>query len=615
MAALPPLSGLVVCVDVRTDGVDASDAVKRKLKDLGASCQQTPGRRCTHLAPPSSPPTALETMAEEPRPLSPSLHDTPDEPSLELSATAADEDVARVSDALEGTPSSTPPLLALPSSSSDLASGKGAKLLLSRKRPPTTPSEPVVDQALNDHPTESIAVKDESPAELATPKESASTITAARQDDKDKQATPPAVNDDTQSRSPAKDDVHDKKKANDTNESDAQEQHEQDNHSQNDGADKLEASKTAADEDPSAVAASTDPQPSSQPQAQGEEKTEGTADDQSSSDGAAVTPATTTTTKPRSSKKAKTSATKSKELSVEGAGIGATGEPQTKRGKKSPVIKAGADASTKASKARVLANSTKANARRDLEAADQAPASKRAAIQPVAANETSDQEDSEATLTPVTRRAAIHSIVLSGLTDDECDIASAVLRQLRSSHLYVIASQVSETTTHVVSSGRRTLKVLQGAAAGCWLVSFDWIEASAVANKWLDERDFELRDQFPRAAVLREGSRLLKNQRVFVAPDVSPSRKDVLRMVTAQGAHVVPERDDADLVLDNDANAATSKTGTASVQHHNVLDSFLQPGPRLFATPKRPHQSSAARRSSSRPTDLAQPDRELNSSA
>lgn len=49
---------------------------------------------------------------------------------------------------------------------------------------------------------------------------------------------------------------------------------------------------------------------------------------------------------------------------------------------------------------------------------------------------------------------------------------------------------------------------------------------------------------------------------MFVAPDVSPSRKDVLRMVTAQGAHVVPERDDADLVLDNDANAATSKTGT-----------------------------------------------------
>ena len=44
-----PVTGLVVCVDVRTDGVDASDAVKRKLKDLGASCQQTPGRRCTHL--------------------------------------------------------------------------------------------------------------------------------------------------------------------------------------------------------------------------------------------------------------------------------------------------------------------------------------------------------------------------------------------------------------------------------------------------------------------------------------------------------------------------------------------------------------------------------------
>lgn len=44
-------------------------------------------------------------------------------------------------------------------------------------------------------------------------------------------------------------------------------------------------------------------------------------------------------------------------------------------------------------------------------------------------------------------------------------------------------------------------KVLEGMARGCWIVSPDWIKASAEAGYWLPEADYELGDAFPGAKV------------------------------------------------------------------------------------------------------------------
>lgn len=54
-------------------------------------------------------------------------------------------------------------------------------------------------------------------------------------------------------------------------------------------------------------------------------------------------------------------------------------------------------------------------------------------------------------------------------------------------------------TTHIICHQinasrqvKRTLKYMLGMVAGCWIVDFSWVEASAVAGYWVDENPFEI---------------------------------------------------------------------------------------------------------------------------
>ena len=40
---------------------------------------------------------------------------------------------------------------------------------------------------------------------------------------------------------------------------------------------------------------------------------------------------------------------------------------------------------------------------------------------------------------------------------------------------------------------QRSLKYFQGLARGCWLVSWDWVQASAAAGRWLPEEGHEVK--------------------------------------------------------------------------------------------------------------------------
>lgn len=58
---------------------------------------------------------------------------------------------------------------------------------------------------------------------------------------------------------------------------------------------------------------------------------------------------------------------------------------------------------------------------------------------------------------------------------------------------FEIEDAVSVRTTHVVTlEPRRTVNLLKGMIRGLWIVTYDWIEKSAVANEWLLEDAFEL---------------------------------------------------------------------------------------------------------------------------
>jgi len=65
---------------------------------------------------------------------------------------------------------------------------------------------------------------------------------------------------------------------------------------------------------------------------------------------------------------------------------------------------------------------------------------------------------------------------------------------------------VSRRTTHVVSTGVRTVNLLRGIIRGCWLVTLEWVLKSLENNAWLDPETFEMK-HFSKAVQVRKRMR------------------------------------------------------------------------------------------------------------
>lgn len=53
-------------------------------------------------------------------------------------------------------------------------------------------------------------------------------------------------------------------------------------------------------------------------------------------------------------------------------------------------------------------------------------------------------------------------------------------------------STVSKKTTHVVTTGVRTINLLRGIIRGCWVLKFEWIKNSIEASEWLSPDKYEI---------------------------------------------------------------------------------------------------------------------------
>ena len=65
----------------------------------------------------------------------------------------------------------------------------------------------------------------------------------------------------------------------------------------------------------------------------------------------------------------------------------------------------------------------------------------------------------------------------------------SVIKSLGSATLEV---NVTPRTTHVISSGIRTINLLKGILRGCWLLSLEWALKSLENEKWLDPSPYEM---------------------------------------------------------------------------------------------------------------------------
>ncbi|XP_043484659.1 probable serine/threonine-protein kinase DDB_G0282963 [Leptopilina heterotoma] len=80
-------------------------------------------------------------------------------------------------------------------------------------------------------------------------------------------------------------------------------------------------------------------------------------------------------------------------------------------------------------------------------------------------------------------------IVTTGFSNGDKSKVKNVVKELGKAE---IESNVTRKTTHVISTGVRTINLLKGILRGCWLVSLEWVLKSQTAGKWINPEPFEL---------------------------------------------------------------------------------------------------------------------------
>ncbi|KAK0175373.1 hypothetical protein PV327_009127 [Microctonus hyperodae] len=86
-------------------------------------------------------------------------------------------------------------------------------------------------------------------------------------------------------------------------------------------------------------------------------------------------------------------------------------------------------------------------------------------------------------------------IVSTGLCNRDKNLVKDMVKTLGGA---IMDFSVTRKTTHIVTTGVRTINLLRGIIRGCWLVKFDWIKESVKAGEWLPAEKYEI-DHFSKA--------------------------------------------------------------------------------------------------------------------
>lgn len=80
-------------------------------------------------------------------------------------------------------------------------------------------------------------------------------------------------------------------------------------------------------------------------------------------------------------------------------------------------------------------------------------------------------------------------MVITGFSKGDKHLIKNIVKSLG---MASIEQNVTRRTTHVVSTGVRTVNLLHGIIRGCWLVNLEWVLKSLENNEWLNPEDYEM---------------------------------------------------------------------------------------------------------------------------
>jgi microcephalin len=90
------------------------------------------------------------------------------------------------------------------------------------------------------------------------------------------------------------------------------------------------------------------------------------------------------------------------------------------------------------------------------------------------------------------------------------NLVKSIVRSLGAAEMEL---NVSKRTTHVISTGVRTVNLLRGIIRGCWLITLEWVLKSLENNAWLDPEEFEMK-HFSKAVQVR--SSMYHNYKIYI---------------------------------------------------------------------------------------------------
>ena len=154
------------------------------------------------------------------------------------------------------------------------------------------------------------------------------------------------------------------------------------------------------------------------------------------------------------------------------------------------------------------------------------------------------------------RKAQKLNIVATGLSNDDKNIVKSVVRALG---LARIESNVTKRTTHVVTTGVRTVNLLHGIIRGCWLVSLEWVLQSLEHNAWLDPEKYEM-THFSKAALENRKDKQLFGRAyvpelfaasgyIYVGNDTTPPCTILKDLIKTAGGFITESPETAKIII------------------------------------------------------------------
>ncbi|XP_011503023.1 PREDICTED: uncharacterized protein LOC105366316 [Ceratosolen solmsi marchali] len=147
-------------------------------------------------------------------------------------------------------------------------------------------------------------------------------------------------------------------------------------------------------------------------------------------------------------------------------------------------------------------------------------------------------------------------IVVTGLSKEERDLVRSAIKTLGSASLEI---NVTSRTTHVISSGVRTINMLKGIIRGCWLLSFEWALKSLENEQWLDPSPFEM-IHFAKTVQENRRDRQLFGKAyvpelfvtcgmIYIENGTSPPTSSLKELIKIAGGRITEDLNRADIII------------------------------------------------------------------